>query len=308
MAIERDNPADVSPSAPPIYWYTQINGSPANSVVQWGDAATDFLIPEDFDGDAKDDFAVWRGGAPGTILILESTTSTARIEPFGQTGDDPAIIGDYDGDGKADPAVFRCPALGSGDGQCHYFYRGSNANPSGNITYVPWGFGEDGDFFPNTGDFDGDGKHDFCLQRADPSAPSQGQFVLLKSSNLGAEWINWGLSSDFILPGDYDGDGMADFCVRRTVGGNRHHFILERDGGGTGASPIIWGITGDTSTPGDYDGDGKQDIAVWRGNTDPTQNFFWILRSSDGGVEKPEWGMCPTVSTCDFAVANWYVH
>jgi hypothetical protein len=126
---------------------------------------------------------------------------------------------------------------------------------------------------------------------------------------LGAEYINWGLSSDIILPGDYDGDGSSDFCVRRTNASNqREHFILERDGGGTGASPIIWGIAGDTSTPGDYDGDAKQDIAIWRPNSaDPTANFFWVRKSSDGGLMQIEWGQCPT-GNCDYAVANWYVH
>jgi hypothetical protein len=310
LKLDRETPAELTPTAPPIYWYVLPNptGPGTHYVAPWGDAATDFLVPEDFDGDDKDDFAVWRPGSPATLYVLQSTTNTARIESFGQTGDDPAIMGDYDGDDKADPAVYRCPIFPA-TGQCTFYFRGSNANPSGNITYVPWGNGSDVDFFVNPGDFDGDGKYDFCIQRSNPSAPTQGQFVLLKSSNLGAEYINWGLSSDIILPGDYDGDGSADFCVRRTNASNqREHFILERDGGGTGASPIIWGIAGDTSTPGDYDGDAKQDIAIWRPNSaDPTANFFWVRKSSDGGLMQIEWGQCPT-GNCDYAVANWYVH
>lgn len=290
--------------APPIYWYTFVNGGASPTATQpFGDAATDFFTPNDYDGDGKTDLSVWRPGAAtvAAFYILQSSDNTVRTDVFGQTGDDPAITGDYDGDGKADVATFRCPAFGSGDGQCYFFYRGSNNNPGNNITYQPWGFGEDGDFFVNTGDFDGDGKNDFCLQRANPSAPTNGQFVLLKSGGGAVEYIDWGSSSDFILPGDYDGDGKSDFCVRRTISGARNHFILTRTGAQTYG--LVWGITGDVSAPGDYDGDGKQDIAIWRPNADPAQNFFWVRRSSDLGLTTFEWG-----SQNDVPPASWYVH
>ncbi|HRK50463.1 MAG TPA: VCBS repeat-containing protein [Pyrinomonadaceae bacterium] len=305
--VARDVGPGASGATNQIRWFTRENGSGTVTSYDWGSATTDFITPSDFDGDDKTDYAVWREAAAGVagFYILQSQTNTFVFQNFGQTGDDPAIIGDYDGDGKSDPAVYRCPPFSDPDGQCFFYYRGSNANPGGNITFVPWGFGVQGDFFPNPGDFDGDGRYDFCIQRSNPAAPAQGQFVLLRSSDNGIEYINWGTSSDFIIPGDYDGDGKHDFCVRRTVSGARQHWVLTR----TGATSFVqWGSTGDVSAPGDYDGDGSTDFAIWRGSATPGQSGFWVRNSSNAAVSFVPWGQCPNVSTCDFAVASSWVH
>lgn len=305
----RTETASAVPDAPPIYWYTLFNNSGATNVQPWGDAATDFITPEDFDGDGKDDLTIWRpvpGGAQ--FWIFQSSTNTAVGHSFGIDGDDPAVVGDYDGDDKADVAVFRCPGFLEPAGQCYFFYRGTNNNPGGQITYVPWGFGVDGDFFPYVGDFDGDDKNDFCLQRSHPTTPANGQFILLKSNGLTTEFIDWGFSDDFIVPGDYDGDRKTDFCVRRSNDpsvGVRTFYILTRTGA---TSAFVWSAAGDASAPGDYDGDGKTDIAVWRGSTTPGFTGFWVLNSSNGAASFTPWGQCASPSTCDFAVAGWAVH
>ncbi len=47
----------------------------------------------------------------------------------------------------------------------------------------------------------------------------------------------------------------------------------------------------DFTAPGDYDGDGKFDLAVQRpGATATSQALFYILRSSDNGVNVIPWG------------------
>ncbi len=313
LRIMAENPtqtgADLAPGTT-LTWYVNDSASQgSNAISSFGEAATDFFAPSDYDGDDKADIAVWRPGTPGVaaFYIFQSLNSTVRTELFGQTGDDPAITGDYDGDGKSDVAVFRCPALGAGDGQCFFYYRGSNNNPGGNVTYVPWGFGETFDFFVNPGDFDGDGKFDFCIQRTNPADVNSGQFVLLRSSDSGVEYVTWGKSSDLIVPGDYDGDGKFDFMVSRTetLSGNpgRSYYLLTRTGGGTGVSPIRWGIAGDVRVPGDYDGDGKTDVAIWRPSATPSTSTFYVLRSSDGMLQQFQYG-----NSIDGAVAAWAVH
>jgi hypothetical protein len=257
----------------------------------------DFFISADFDGDGTDDVAIWRPDSPGQAAFysINSSDFTFRYSAFGQENDDPALVGDYDGDGSDDAAVYRCPGFGEPAGQCYFFYRGSLNNPTGGITYVPWGFGDFFDWVPYPGDFDGDGKHDFCVQ--DLRNPPQASFWLQINGTQNHEIIPWGLTSDFVIPGDINGDGKSDFTVRRDQAGSLVFYTLER-GGGVRVTP--WGITGDIEVPGDYDGDGSTDIAIYRwNNTDAT---FWI---------KPSNGSSPWTYTFgllfDEPLANWNV-
>ncbi|MEZ5427008.1 MAG: VCBS repeat-containing protein [Pyrinomonadaceae bacterium] len=271
-----------------LTWLISTNGSGAISGADWG-LSSDTPTPEDFDGDGIDDIAVWRPGNPNeaAFYILQSSDSSLRVEVFGQTGDDPRVVADYDGDGLADPAVYR---VNSGS-QNFFFYRGSMNNPNGDVTFVPWGSGAN--YRANVGDYDGDGKADFCVH--DPLST----FVLLRSSDSAIEYVPWGTLSDTIVPGDFDGDGMDDFCVVRDNSGQLEWYILERDGGGTGGSPIVWGLNTDSIAVGDYDGDGHQDVAVWRSS----DGVFYILRSTDAGLQAFGWG-----TAGDIPAAGWFNH
>lgn len=295
-----------------ISWHVSFNDAAGaknfQQVTPFG-LSSDVRVPEDYDGDGKDDIAVWRGNGPNPDLayffILQSSNNTLRIEQFGRIGDDPRVVADYDGDNRADPAVYRKNA----NGQNFFFYRSSVAN--NNFTSVPFGSGEDDR--PNIGDYDGDGKADFVVHI--DAGGGNGQFVILLNGGNTLEYVNWGRASDFLVPGDFDGDGRSDFAVVRideipNVADDPYRwYILERDGGGTGAAGIEWGraveggILSDRLAPGDYDGDGRQDIAVWRPNNDPAMNFFYVRRSSNGSLLAHEWGQLGDVPT-----AGWYVH
>ena len=241
--------------------------------VQWG-LGTDMLTPADFDGDNKTDIAVWRPGAPdeAAFYILESSTSTVRVELFGQTGDDPMVIGDWDGDGKADPAVYRDSADGA---QSYFYYRGSLNNPGGNITYLQWGATGDKAI---RGDFDGDGTMDLAVFR-----PSNRVWYIRQSSNSQIKYVQWGLDTDKLVPGDYDGDGLTDPAVFR----NGVWYVRRSSDGGI--TYINWGNSSDDLVPADYDGDARTDAAVFR----HSDGIWYIRKSSTGTLSALAFGLNP---------------
>jgi hypothetical protein len=70
----------------------------------FGISTTDKIVPGDYDGDGRADFAVWRA-TNGVWYWLGSRDGFGAFQ-FGTNGDKPAP-GDYDGDGRTDFAVWR---------------------------------------------------------------------------------------------------------------------------------------------------------------------------------------------------------
>jgi hypothetical protein len=66
---------------------------------------SDLVVPGDYDGDGRYDFAVVRQGTFLTWFILQSSNNTVRTVQFGVK---PQLTaqGDYDGDGSTDIATF----------------------------------------------------------------------------------------------------------------------------------------------------------------------------------------------------------
>ncbi len=123
-------------------------------------------------------------------------------------------------------------------------------------------------------DFDGDGRTDLSVFR-----PSEGNWYLNRST-AGFLALNWGISTDVLVPGDYDGDGKTDTAVfRATANPAQPDFYILNSNGFT-VSGVSWGIAGDIPVIADYNNDARSDVAVFR----PSDNTWYILNSGGGAV------------------------
>ena len=298
-------------------WWTRKSGDGSVSNFAFGVRPRDVPAPADYDGDGKDDVAVWRNspqtGEVSCFYIIKSSTGTIDIIPFGQTGDTP-VVDDYDGDGIDDLSVYRVPSAAQGPGQGTWFVKYSANNPANNITYIPWGmrYGTQSDQVdePYPGDFDGDGKADFTLQRRQDisvvSSNTPGMFITLTAAGS-IRYEYFGLFADRILPGDYDGDGKTDICVARGFNvspGNTTWYI--RYSSGIPDYQTVFGM-GFNFAQGDYDGDGKTDIAYMLTNTTPGSTGYWYQASSVNNETRfIAWGSAPSgVGAIEFPVAGY---
>lgn len=149
-------------------------------------------------------------------------------------------------------------------------------NSDGSYAYQQFGVSSD---LPAPGDYDGDGKTDFCVFR-----PSEGNWYVLETANNNQMAVySFGANGDQPVPGDYDGDGVTDLALFRA---SNLTWYVYKIGSGTITS-AQYGATGDQPVPGDYDGDGKYDFAMWRNSS-----ASWHVFQSGSGTELvTNWGV-----------------
>jgi hypothetical protein len=284
-------------------WFIADGATGAQRAAQFGtgvelDGGGDRAVPEDFDGDGKDDIAVWRRDFNGRsyFFMLLSSNNTFQSVQFGKAGDNPTIVADYDGDNKADLAVLRPPtspiSAPCGGVTATWFYRPS-ATPGVNFNYICWGRFQD---YTALGDYDGDNKTDIAVFR-----PSLGAFFVNKSGG-GTETVFFGSSTDIPIPGDYDGDGRTDYALARQNAGAPMSFFVRTQADAT--QTYQFGASTDIPVPADYSGDGKTDIAVWR----PSNGTFYVRPAQTSGTADFafKWGQTGDSPTAKYNV-GWYI-
>ncbi len=271
-----------------ITWFVQNNATGAMSSQAWGVSGDEF-VPADYDGDGKDDIAVWRPGAQGAFYIINSGSNTIRISNCGITGDNSTVIGDYNNDGKDDVAVYRS---GSNPGDPSTWYW----RPNDTVDFTAVVHGQNGDF-PAPGDYDGDGSQDFTVQRN--AGSGNANFIIKFAAGGADQTIQFGTPTDVIVPGDYDGDGKTDICTVRGVGG----FIQWQFRRSIDGATVVdtWGQTAtDFPAQGDYNGDGRIDYGVWRSGA---QGEFFHMTPVTRIISSRQWGL-----NADYPVANYNSH
>lgn len=286
----------------PIQYWNLNSTTGAEVSTEFGNALTDFPTPGDYDGDGRDDLAIYRAGsvagAQSSFWVLNSSNGVVQYFAWGLFGDQ-AVARDYDGDGITDVAVFRRGATATA--QTTWYIRRSSNNTAQVVGFGLTGNGTSTFDTPVPGDYDGDGKFDVAVYRFGLTPANN--FIVLRSSDSVITYRAWGnFNTDWIVPGDYDGDGLYDYAAART--------------GATGASPMVWwilqssngqprtqtfGISSDFPVQGDYDGDARADLAIYRpGASAAAPSTFWVFNSHSNTATPTQWGVGSDFATARF--------
>jgi hypothetical protein len=136
-------------------------------------------------------------------------------------------------------------------------------------------------------DFNGDGKTDFAIVR---DAGGLKTWWIKNNGVAGESTVQWGLSTDRLVPEDFDGDGKDDIAVWREAPATVASFYVLQSSSNT-LQQVIFGQTGDRpTTVRDYDGDGKADFAVYRPGAQGTWFYRGTLNNPGNNITYIPWG------------------
>lgn len=283
---------NVAPPGVAQITYWNLNSTTGVQQAVWGDANRDFPAPGDYDGDGREDLALYRDGttaSPQSVFaILRSSDNTAFFTGFGLDSDIP-VARDYDGDGITDIATYRGGAANGN--QSFWFIRQSTTGTDQTVAWGTRGATSVDRDVPIPGDYDGDGKFDVAVYRIGTLQPSN-TYIILRSSDGQATYQTFGnFSVDYVVPGDYDGDGRFDYAIARVNAPQMVWWILQSSNGQLRVQQFGLSAS-DLPTQGDYDGDARTDISVWRrGATAGSQSVFWSLNSLTNTAQATPWGI-----------------
>ncbi|MGW2559768.1 FG-GAP-like repeat-containing protein [Streptomyces sp. NPDC001514] len=215
------------------------DGGFANPVQAWSGPAGSFHIsymtPQagDFNGDGRDDIAVWYAYADGTTKLWTFTSTTqGTFNAPASSWSAPAgtwtrsrakiITGDFTGDGRDDLSVF----YGQGDNSVKTYV--FNAQPNGGFAApAVWWESASLDWnrtYPHSGDFNGDGRDDATIWYDYADGSDKTSTILSENvdgkDRFGSAKVtlnsapgNLDVKRLQLIVGDYNGDGRDDLAI-----------------------------------------------------------------------------------------------
>lgn len=204
----------------------------------------------------------------GQFYLNIHTSANPGGEIRGQIQRRRSTVVDFDGDSKTDFAIARV------NGASTEWWIQNSSN--GSTSAFPLGTAaEFSTLRIGAHDFDGDGRDDPWVFR-NGASPAAG-FLSFRSATSTVVFEQFGTTGDDPrVVYDYDGDGRADPAVFRTSD-DTWYYLASSNNPARNITFIRWGTS--FANPGDFDGDGRGDFV------DQQAGLWWLLRSSDGGVQ-----------------------
>jgi hypothetical protein len=135
--------------------------------------------------------------------------------------------------------------------------------------------------FRKVNDFDGDGKADFAVTRAENGF----KYWWIWQTTAGPRVAQWGLTLDRDAAGDYDGDGKTDLAVwRPRTNSDTTYYILESQNN-TYREQSFNNLPVSTMMHQDYNGDGKTDTGVITGEVN--RSLYVVYSGIGSGFTVP---------------------
>jgi hypothetical protein len=251
--------------------------------------ASDFFVPEDFDGDHKDDIAIWRPGVATQASFYILNSALPRLAS--KRSDRRVMIRAWSAITTTTVRLTWRSIVSANSGQCRApgitglwltapsLYISGASVETRRLRRLQR-------------------RRKQRLLRFRDTAGS-GYFWQSLNGSGATTVVQFGISTDIITPGDYDGDGKTDFAVARGSAGSSLVWYWRPSGGGVDQQVAFGSFSTDYTVQGDYDGDGKTDQAIWR----DTDGYFWVRNVATGAVTAFQLG-----SNGDYPVGNFTSH